>query len=154
MGFYIVATIKQIKMKKLMTIALMLFFAVASSNAQATLQSTAQVKQGKSAKHIKATPEQRAQNAVAKLDKVVTLTADQKTKVQALAIERAKKVDEVRAKYKGQENAKEAAKADLAPIRKEFRKNVKALLTPEQLQKLKAKAKEQKTQNDALDKDE
>lgn len=141
-------------MKKLITIALMLFFAITSSNAQANLQSTTQGKQAKQAKHVKATPEQRAQNAVAELDKIVTLTPDQKTKVQALAIERAKKVDEVRAKYKGQENAKEAAKADLAPIRKEFRKSVKALLTPEQIQKLKAKAKENKTQNDVLDKSE
>ncbi len=74
----------------------------------------------------------------------MTLTEDQKAKVLALATTRATNVDAVRAKYKGQKENKEVAKTEIEAIRKEYRQNIKAILTPEQLEKLKAKHKEKK----------
>ena len=78
------------------------------------------------------------------LNAEVTLTDEQKAKVLALATTRATNVDAIRAKYKGQKENKEAAKNEIEAVRKEYRQNVKAILTPEQLEKLKAKHKEKK----------
>ena len=94
----------------------------------------------------KETAEQRAQRIVDRLDSEVTLAADQKTKVYDLALTRTKNADAIREKYKGQADKKEVAKAELTEVRQSFRKEVKAILTPEQLEKLKAKAKANKAQ--------
>lgn len=94
----------------------------------------------------KETPEQRAQKITDRLDSEVTLAADQKTKVYDLALTRTKNADAVREKYKGQADKKEAAKAELTEIRKAFRKETRAILTAEQLEKLKAKAKANRAQ--------
>lgn len=90
----------------------------------------------------KQTPEQRAQRSVDHLDKVVTLTADQKTKVYDLALARAKKTDEIRAKYKGNKEQHETAKNEIKANHKEYREAVKAILTSEQMIKVKEKARE------------
>ena len=88
--------------------------------------------------------EQRAQRSVDKLDKAVTLTAEQKTKVYDLSLTRATKHDEIKAKYKGQPEKKEEAKAEFKANHKEYRTSVKAILTPEQIATLKAKHKAKK----------
>ncbi len=85
----------------------------------------------------KLTPEQRAQKSVDHLNSMVGLTEDQKTKVYNLALERAKSVDAVHAKYKGQPDKKEQAQQEIHEIRKQYRESVKALLTPEQKERLK-----------------
>lgn len=90
----------------------------------------------------KKTAEERAQKSVEHLDKQVGLTDDQKTKIKELALARAQKVDALREKYKGQENAKEEAKKEIWAVKKEYRSSVKAILSEEQINKLKAKAKE------------
>lgn len=90
------------------------------------------------------TPEQRAKKSVEHLSTKITLTEDQKAKITALALERAKKVDAIKAKYKGAEKDKEAAKTEIHATRKEYRAQLKALLTPEQLATLKEKAKAEK----------
>lgn len=90
----------------------------------------------------KKTPEERAQKSVDHLDKQVGLTQEQKEKVKDLALARAQKVDALKEKYKGQENAKEEAKKEIWAAKKEYRANVKAILTEEQINKLKEKAKE------------
>lgn len=82
-------------------------------------------------------PEQRAQRSVEELDKIVGLIAEQKNKVYNLALERAKSVDAVLAKYKGQPDKKEQAKAEIHSIKKNYRQSVKNILTPEQIEKLK-----------------
>lgn len=84
-----------------------------------------------------ATPEQRAQKHVDGLAAEITLTEDQKPKIYDLALAKVKKADEIRAKYKTAEN-KEGKEAEMKALKKEFHKNVKAVLTPEQIEKLKA----------------
>ena len=83
------------------------------------------------------TPEQRAQQSVDRLDKVVMLTAEQKTQVYNLALTRAKNVDAIREKYKGQPEQKEQAKSEMQAAHKEYRQAAKKLLTPDQMNKLK-----------------
>jgi Spy/CpxP family protein refolding chaperone len=92
----------------------------------------------------KMTPEQRAQKNVDNLNAEVLLTDDQKTKLNALALSKVTKVEAIRAKYNGQPENKEIAKTEIEVVRKEFRKNIKTILTPEQQEKLKAKHKEMK----------
>ncbi len=84
----------------------------------------------------KATSEQRAQRSVDNLDKSVTLTADQKTKIYDLALARAKKHET------GKSADKAARKEEFKAANKEYRAAVKATLTPEQINKLKEKKKE------------
>ena len=81
------------------------------------------------------TVEQRAQQSVDRLDKIVVLTSEQKPKVYALALTRAKAVDEIRLKYKGQ-GKKEEAKKEIKDVHKQYGTSTKALLTPEQINKL------------------
>jgi len=95
---------------------------------------------GEKANQEMKTPEARAQKSVDHLNKTVGLTDDQKPKIYDLALNRAKKVDAVREKYKGQQGSKETAKGEIIAIKKEYRQGVKAILTPEQMEKLKAKA--------------
>lgn len=108
-------------------------------NVQAQTQSpnVANSSQQSSPKKQKLSPEQRAQKSVDELDKIVGLTSDQKNKVYNLALERAKAVDAVFEKYKGQPDKKELAKQEVHEIRKKYRQEVKNILTPEQIEKLK-----------------
>lgn len=92
----------------------------------------------------KMTPEQRAQKHVDGLNSEITLTEEQKPKIYDLSLAKVKKVDEIKAKYKGQPENKDVAQRELQVVKKEFRQNVKAVLTAEQLEKLKAKHKEMK----------
>lgn len=92
----------------------------------------------------KLTAEQRAKKQVETLNTEVALTDDQKTKIYNLALTKVKKVDEIRAKYKGQPENKDASEREILTVKQEFRKNVNALLTPEQAEKAKAKHKEMK----------
>lgn len=88
--------------------------------------------------------EQRAQKHVDVLNADVQLTTDQQTKVKELAAAKIKKVQEIKAKYGDKPENKELAKKEMNEARMEYRKSVKALLTPEQLEKLKAKRAKQK----------
>lgn len=128
-------------MKKIILLAACLFTISTAVNAQevARKQTT-----GQAEGHEKKTPEQRAQKHVDDLNAEVTLTEDQKTKVHDLAIAKIKKIEEIKASHKGQPDGDAMAKREIEPVRKEFRQNVKAILTPEQLEKLKAKNKEMK----------
>ena len=103
-------------------------------------------------KHM--TPEQRAQKHVDALSQEITLTEDQKPKIYDLALAKVKKADEIKARYKGQEQ-KDARNTELKAVKKEFRQSVKAVLTAEQAEKLKAVQKEKKAsgKESALDAD-
>lgn len=83
------------------------------------------------------TAEQRAQKSVDELDAIVGLSPDQKNKVYSLALNRAQSVDAIRQKYKGQQANKEQEKAEIKEIRKKYRQEIKSILTPQQLEKLK-----------------
>ncbi|MBK8659488.1 MAG: hypothetical protein IPN22_11620 [Bacteroidetes bacterium] len=134
-------------MKKSMYVLSMLCFAVAVSFAQSSTQTS---KTEKVVKQERATPEQRAQSAVAEIDKVVTLTADQKSKIQKLALDKISKLDAIRAKYKDQ---KDAGKEEMEQVRKMYRQDVKAVLTPEQIEKAKAREKAVKEKKSGAKKD-
>ena len=143
-------------MKKVIVLAACLFIVSNVMNAQESQKKPAATKAetNKEAKQ-KLTVEQRAQKSVDELNSEVTLTDEQKTKILALATTRATNIDAIRAKYKGQKENKEVAKTEIEAVRKEYRQNVKAVLTPEQIEKLKAKHKEKKAAGkpNALDQD-
>ena len=129
-------------MKKIILLAACLFTITSSAIAQENnaKPSKSAVRKGEQ----KLTLEQRAQKNVDKINAEVTLTDDQKTKIHGFALEKLAKVDEVRAKYKGQPDKKELVKTEVAAERNNFRDQTKAILTPEQNAKLKAKHKEMK----------
>ncbi len=129
-------------MKKLILIGATII-AINSVYAQADAKKVQGSKQENKGQN-KQTPEQRAQRSVDHLDKVVTLTPDQKTKVYDLALTRAKKTDEIRTKYKGKKEQHENAKSEIKANHKEYREAVKAILTSEQMIKVKEKARENK----------
>ena len=143
-------------MKKVIVMAACLFVVSNVMNAQESQKKPAATK-AEANKEVKQklTVEQRAQKSVDELNSEVTLTDEQKTKILALATTRATNIDAIRAKYKGQKENKEVAKTEIEAVRKEYRQNVKAVLTPEQIEKLKAKHKEKKAAGkpNALDQD-
>jgi hypothetical protein len=143
-------------MKKVMVLAMFLLVTSTLVTAQETAKKPVDTK-AVTNKEIKEkqTVEQRAQKSVEALNAEVTLTEEQKAKVLVLATTRATNVDAIRAKYKGQKENKETAKNEIEAVRKEYRQGVKAILTPEQLEKLKAKHKEKKAAGkpNALDQD-
>lgn len=131
-------------MKKVIVLAACLFMVSVVSNAQEVQKELPAGKEFHQKVKQKLTPEQRAQKNVEHLNAEVTLTEEQKTKVHGFALTRITKIDEIRAKYKGQPENKETAKTEIGVVRKEYRQNVKSILTPEQLTQLKAKHKEMK----------
>jgi Spy/CpxP family protein refolding chaperone len=143
-------------MKKVIVLAACLFAVSSFINAQESPKKPGAEK-AEANKEVKQklTVEQRAQKSVDELNTEVTLTEEQKTKVLALATTRTTNIDAIRTKYKGQKENKEVAKTEIENVRKEYRKNVKAILTPEQIEKLKAKHKEKKAAGkpNALDQD-
>jgi Spy/CpxP family protein refolding chaperone len=124
---------QHLKNKKMKKVILMMLVAFSSTMMQAQDNTAATVK----SREAKMTPEQNAQKAVDKLNAIVGLSADQQQKIRTLALDRIAKAKAVRAKYKGSED-KEAAKQEMKTLRQEFKQQVKALLTPEQMAKLKA----------------
>ncbi len=128
-------------MKKVILFAACLFTLSTAVNAQET------ARKPKTEKAVKEnlTPEQRAQKNVDNLNAVAGLSDEQKTKVKDLATTRTTKVDAIRAKYKGQAENKETMQNEIEAVRKEYRQNVKAILTPEQIEKVKAKKKRRKS---------
>ncbi len=127
-------------MKKIILVAACLFTLSTAVNAQEVIKKTGTEKPVRE----KLTPEQRAQKNVDDLNATATLSEDQKTKVKDLAINRITKADAIRTKYKGQPENKEVSQKELETVKKEYRKSINALLTPEQLEKVKAKNKERK----------
>ena len=124
-------------MKKVILLAACLFVLTTVSNAQEVVTKNA-TKDGVGSHDKKLTPEQHAQKSVNQLNSNVTLTEDQKPKVYDLALTRAKDMEVVREKYKGQEDKKEVMKAELSVIRKTYHQGLKTILTSEQLAKEKA----------------
>ncbi|MBS1636599.1 MAG: hypothetical protein JST26_11840 [Bacteroidetes bacterium] len=132
-------------MKKVIVCAIALAGLTLTTNAQVQQRNPAGTRTDQPAKQEK-TPEQKAQTNVDKLNNLVTLTDDQKAKIYELALDKVKKSDEIREKYKGQPENREAAQKEIGVVKKEYRKNVIASLTPEQVEKLKAMAKDKNQQ--------
>ncbi len=103
------------------------------------------------------TPEEMASKRAEKLKTELSLSDDQKAKVQAALLERITKVKEIKAKYP---NDKKAANKEIKPVLLKFRENMKSTLTAEQYTKweeskknAKAKRKDKKAAP-ALDDDD
>ena len=137
-------------MKKVILFAACLFTLSTAVNAQET------ARKPKTEKAVKEnlTPEQRAQRNVDNLNAVAGLSDEQKTKVKDLATTRITKADAIKAKYKGQAENKETMQNEIAAVRKEYRQSVKAILTPEQIEKLKSRKKEGKGAENVIDANE
>ncbi len=141
-------------MKKIILLAACLFTISTAVNAQESAKkstSTESSTRGEKGTREKATPEQRAQKNVDNLNAVAGLSDDQKTKVKDLATTRITKADAIKAKYKGQDANKETMQNEIATVRKEYRQSVKAILTPEQIEKVKARKKEAKDAENVID---
>ena len=134
-------------MNKVILFAACLFTLSTAVNAQET------ARKPKTEKAVKEnlTPEQRAQRNVDNLNAVAGLSDEQKTKVKDLATTRITKADAIKAKYKGQAENKETMQNEIAAVRKEYRQSVKAILTPEQIEKLKSRKKEGKGAENVID---
>ena len=134
-------------MKKVILFAACLFTLSTAVNAQET------ARKPKTEKAVKEnlTPEQRAQRNVDNLNAVAGLSDEQKTKVKDLATTRITKADAIKAKYKGQAENKETMQNEIAAVRKEYRQSVKAILTPDQIEKLKSRKKEGKGAENVID---
>jgi hypothetical protein len=81
------------------------------------------------------TPEQKAQAAVDKLDKQVTLTADQKTSVKALALTKFNSIEATQTKYKGMADKKDVMNKEMQTAKTDYNAGLKKILTPEQIKK-------------------
>ena len=75
----------------------------------------------------KKTPEERAAQFVKMLNKELTLTTDQSSKIQALQLETIKKTDEIRAK--GMEGDKKMMRQEMKTVNDAADMSIKALLT-------------------------
>lgn len=126
-------------MKKIMLIAVCLLSLTTVHAQDATKGQRKPARENKQ----QATPEERAQKHVDGLAAEITLTEDQKPKLYELSLAKVKKADEIRAKYKGAEN-KEGREAEMKALKKDFQAQVKAVLTADQIEKLKAIQKERK----------
>lgn len=99
--------------------------------------------------------ENRAAMAISRLDSVLHFSDEQKVKVSELVQKRTAEVKAIRSKYadangKLSEENKKAFKAEVKPMRQQFQKDFKAILTQEQQMKfeeVKAKKKEQMKAN-------
>ena len=122
-------------MKKAILITACLFSFTTIITAQETASKPGTEKKGRE------TPEQRAQKQLNEISKELVLTEDQKPKVYTLVLDKVKKVDDLKMKYKsGEDNS--VRDKEIKVVKKEFHEKVKALLTPEQLEKAKAIQKE------------
>lgn len=120
-------------MKKIILIASSIVLISFVTNAQETANTKA-----KTTLNQKAPAETRAKKQVEELNQIVGLTDDQKTKVYVLALNKAKKIDSVTEKYKNDPEGNNKSYAEMDAIKKDYRKSVKAILTPEQIEKFKA----------------
>lgn len=126
-------------MKKIILIAVSLVALTSVSIAQeATTKAEAKAKREMRHKD----PEQRAQKHVDRLNNMVTLTDAQKVKVLEIAKVKVQKADAIREKFKNDPEKENKMYPEMDAVKQEYHKSVKALLTAEQLKKLKAKQAE------------
>ncbi len=126
-------------MKKIILIAVSLVALTSVSIAQeATTKAEAKAKREMRRKD----PEQRAQKHVDRLNNMVTLTDAQKVKVLEIAKVKVQKADAIREKFKNDPEKENKMYPEMDAVKQEYHKSVKALLTAEQLKKLKTKQAE------------
>lgn len=126
-------------MKKIILIAVSLVALTSVSSAQ-EVTTKAEAKAKREMRHKD--PEQRAQKHVDRLNNMVTLTDAQKVKVLEIAKVKVQKADAIREKFKNDPEKENKMYLEMDAVKQEYHKSVKALLTAEQLKKLKAKQTE------------
>ncbi|MBP6756840.1 MAG: hypothetical protein KA210_11895 [Bacteroidia bacterium] len=126
-------------MKKIILIAVSLVALTSVSIAQ-EVTTKAEAKAKREMRHKD--PEQRAQKHVDRLNNMVTLTDAQKVKVLEIAKVKVQKADAIREKFKNDPEKENKMYPEMDAVKQEYHKSVKALLTAEQLKKLKAKQTE------------
>lgn len=126
-------------MKKIILIAVSLVALTSVSSAQ-EVTTKAEAKAKREMRHKD--PEQRAQKHVDRLNNMVTLTDAQKVKVLEIAKVKVQKADAIREKFKNDPEKENKMYPEMDAVKQEYHKSVKALLTAEQLKKLKAKQAE------------
>jgi uncharacterized protein involved in copper resistance len=129
-------------MKKIILLAVCALALSTTLSAQATSEKSMTQKSSRD----KMTVEQRAQKSVDDINAAATLSDAQKLKIKDFAVTRITNVEAIKAKYKGQTENNETMKKEVLAVRKQFRENVKTVLTPEQLEKVTAKNKAAKSQ--------
>jgi hypothetical protein len=126
-------------MKKIILIAVSLVALTSMSIAQeAPTKAEAKAKREMRRKD----PEQRAQKHVDRLHNMVTLTDAQKVKVLEIATIKVQKADAIREKFKNDPEKENKMYPEMDAVKQEYHKSIKALLTAEQLKKLKTKQEE------------
>ncbi len=118
-------------MKKVILMAAITLFGFTAAFAQDN------VKKNNKADHQKLTAEQRAEKSTSELDKKLSLTADQKQKIYAIELDRAKKGE---AKKSAVQAERKARKADMEADKAK----IEQVLTPAQKTKLEALRAEKK----------
>jgi hypothetical protein len=112
----------------------------------AQAQQTQQPAETPATKAQKPTPEQMANRQATHLQKVLTLSEEQKQKVYQAALTRSTAMQQL----KGQNNGnRKALHADAKPIKEQYVKDVNATLTPEQQQKWESYRLQQKQKEEA-----
>lgn len=92
-----------------------------------------------------------AQEWTKKMDEICTLTPDQEKKVMEINLRYANKLEELKAKYKGQENpSADAAKAEKDELTKQRFKEYSNVLSKEQMQKFKEYRNSKKGEGDEM----
>ena len=112
----------------------------------AQAQQTQTAPTGPATPHQAPTPEQKATRDAAHLQKVLTLTDEQKQKVYQAALTRTNAMQQLKAQQAG--GPKKALHAQSKPIKEQFVKEVNTALTPEQQQKWEAYRLEQKQKHE------
>lgn len=129
-------------MKKVILIAISLFTITTVTNAQEISSKTDATSHKETKQNL--TAEQRAQKNVNNINTTVTLTEDQKSKVLAISLDKAKKMDVVNEKYKNDPEKNNKSYAETQAIKEEYKTALNSILTADQMAKLKAKQAEMK----------
>jgi hypothetical protein len=104
------------------------FFVIAACIVATLTTVTAQQQRGRNF----GTPEERAKNQTSRLDSLVTLTADQKVKIEAINLDLFKKMDDT---FRNAQNDRDKMRSKMEEINTERDKQYKAILTDEQYKK-------------------
>jgi Spy/CpxP family protein refolding chaperone len=107
-------------MKKILAIAVCLMISFAAATAQ------------QPGDRNFGTPEERVKIQTARLDSLLTLTADQKTKIEAVHLDLSKKTD---AAFRNSQGSRENRRAEMEKLTAEREKHYKTILTDEQYKK-------------------
>lgn len=118
--------------KTLVVLATCLLTAVGAATAQSTDLAPTGPGQRMGQGRDNLTPEQRAEMQTQRLTKQLGLTADQTTKIQAIALAENQELATLRGKYAAADS-RQGAGQDMKALRDKYETQLKAVLTPEQL---------------------